>query len=131
MGGATLGHALAEDGKHVLFCEQGFAASNPSINRGQYAESLFGTSPRSESERRKILLLSGRCADEIEDISYRRRREFVPFIGAGTGGSTAIFGMALERFFPCDFFPKSNYPDAQDADLPKSWPITYEDLRPY
>jgi choline dehydrogenase-like flavoprotein len=39
--------------------------------------------------------------------------------------------MAMERFFPCDFRPKSNYPEIGESTLPESWPISYEELEPY
>jgi choline dehydrogenase-like flavoprotein len=131
MGGSVLGHALARAGKKVLFCEQGLAMGNSNINKGRYAETTFANGSLSKSQRRSILRHSARNSEAVEDISYPRPRHFVPFIGAGSGGSTALFGMALERLFPCDFFPKDNFRHALNANLPESWPITYEDLQPY
>jgi choline dehydrogenase-like flavoprotein len=57
--------------------------------------------------------------------------KFIPFIGSTTGGSTGLYGMALERFFPCDFSPRQNYPDAPANGLPQRWPVSYEELVPY
>ena len=131
MGGATLGYALARAGKRVLFCEQGIATCNEGVTKGGYAETVSYTTPLTKSERNKIWRLSGRCIEEIEDVSHSRRRRFTPFIGTATGGSSALYGMALERLFPSDFTPKINYQDDTTSTLPETWPITYEDLRPY
>jgi choline dehydrogenase-like flavoprotein len=131
MGGATLGYALAQNGKKVLFCEQGRSSAAPGAIRGSYAESEFERSEVAQPKHHDILLRSGRSAETIEDVSRPRHRQFIPFIGAGAGGSSALYGMALERFFPCDFAPKANFPDAADSNLPENWPITYHELEPY
>jgi choline dehydrogenase-like flavoprotein len=39
--------------------------------------------------------------------------------------------MALERFYSEDFTPRRNYPPEIGANLPETWPITYEELRPH
>jgi choline dehydrogenase-like flavoprotein len=131
MGGAPLGYALARAGKNVLFCEQGMATIAPSAIRGRYAESAFDRPEVAQLKHRSVLLRSGRSTEEIEDASRPRHRHFIPFIGAGCGGSSALYGMALERLFPCDFTPRVNYQDATESTLPESWPITYEQLEPY
>lgn len=132
MGGATLGYALAKAGKSVLFCERGRSLlSEEGVLRGQFAECFFPHPEVPRPKHRDILLRSGRYADEILDVSSPRPRRFIPFIGTGTGGSTALYGMALERFSPSDFTPKANYPNAIGSMLPETWPITYEDLSPY
>ena len=59
------------------------------------------------------------------------RRSFIPFVGAGAGGSSALFGTALERFFPGDFTPRQHHRHAGDSDLPEAWPISFDDLKPY
>lgn len=132
MGGATLGYALAKAGKRVLFCERGKShLDGKHALRGDYAENYFSRPEYSQWPQDEIMALAGRWNEEIEDISFKRKRTFKPFIGLGTGGSTALYGMALERFFPGDFAPKRYFPDAKDAALPATWPITYEDLLPY
>ena len=40
--------------------------------------------------RGELLLQAGRYADEIVDISAKRERRHIPFIGCGTGGSSAL-----------------------------------------
>ncbi len=39
--------------------------------------------------------------------------------------------MALERLYPEDFTPREKFSKVQAVDLVESWPITYEQLRPY
>lgn len=132
IGGATLGHALAKRGKRVLFCEKGKShLGTGDALRGDYAESYFERPAAPHPQHRDILARSGRYEREIEDRSLSRRRRFIPFIGSGSGGSSALYGMALERFFPADFSPRRNYPDAGGTSLPDAWPISYEILAPY
>lgn len=131
MGGATIGHALAQAGKRVLFCEKGRAAWHGGAMRGRYPETCFEHPSVPQTQHRGLLAEAGRDWDEIDDRSASRHRSYIPFIGAGTGGSSALYGMALERFFPEDFAPRSAHPDAHDADLPESWPIAYAELVPF
>ena len=132
MGGASIGYALAKAGKRVLFCERGMSHLNGKLAlRGDFAESFFPHPEVPQPKHREILARAGRSTDEIEDASVDHTRRFIPFTGQGTGGSTALYDMALERFFPSDFTPRRNYPQAGEATLPESWPITYEELRPY
>ena len=132
MGGATLGYALAKAGKSVLFCEKGRShLSNNLALRGNFAENFFPRPEVPQPKHSKILAMAGRWTDEIEDLSRTRAHRFIPFIGSGTGGSTALYGMTLERFFQADFIPRRNYPYANESTLPENWPITYEELLPY
>jgi choline dehydrogenase-like flavoprotein len=132
MGGATLGFALAKAGKSVLFCERGkslFAGGD--ALRGNFAETFFGAAEVPRPKHQATLFRSGRYPDEVADTSAPRVRRFIPFIGTGTGGSSALYGMALERLFPADFTPRRYHPDAADSTLPEEWPFRYEDLRPH
>lgn len=127
VGGATLGAALARAGRSVLFVEKGRAGfDRADALRGTYPELLV--LPHGSASGRDAVLLSraGRCYEEVVD----GHRRFVPFIGCGTGGSSALYGMALERFFPADFEPRQNFPAAASS-LPDAWPIRYADLAPY
>ncbi len=109
VGGASVGHALARAGWRVLFLEKGRAAFRHSDTlRGDYPElACPGDVPLADCLRR-----GGRLADTLRDGAHA----FTPLMGCGSGGSSALYGMAMERFFPDDF-----------AD----WPITYDDLAPY
>jgi choline dehydrogenase-like flavoprotein len=132
MGGATLGYALARAGWRVLFCEKG-RSTLPGADalRGEFAELGFARPEVPQPKHRAILLRAGRQAEEIRDLSGPKPRHFIPFLGAGTGGSSALYGMALERLIPADFLPRAHYRDAIDSSLPDSWPISYADLAPY
>jgi len=128
MGGATAGYALAQAGRSVLFLEKGrFAALHPDTLRGAYPEPLFpdGTAPA--ARHAPILARSGRFFEEIRNGAHR----FIPLIGCGTGGSSALYGMAMERFFPGDFEPRRHFPQARESSLPETWPIGYQDLEPW
>lgn len=132
MGGATLGHALAKAGRRVLFCEKGSSClDKASAKLGNYAEtfSMHHGVPRPSD--RATLEAAGRWWDDIHDTSTAKTRSFVPFIGAGAGGSSALYGAALERFFPSDFAPANNFTGGHGAELAKCWPIAFEDLLPY
>jgi choline dehydrogenase-like flavoprotein len=132
MGGATLGYALARAGRSVLFCEKGRShlADGPAL-RGDFAEGFFPHPAHPGPEHREILTRAGRYPESIADASGARVRRFIPFVGSGTGGSTALYGMALERFFPADFTPRRHHPGATDATLPEAWPIGYDEMAPY
>jgi choline dehydrogenase-like flavoprotein len=131
MGGATLGHALAARGWSVLFCEKGRArtATQPRLS-DTYPEAAALHMGR-KADRSELLLDAGRWSEPLIDITRHRARAFVPFIGCGTGGSSALFGMALERFFRSDFTPRRHHPNAPDSTLPEAWPIGYDTLAPY
>ncbi len=131
MGGATIGYALARAGIRVLFCERGRVPREPEALRGQYPEACFSPPSAPGPEHQALLARAGRDWNVIEDKSHRRPKSLIPFIGAGAGGSSALYGMALERFFPADFEPRSAHPGAEEADLPESWPIRYADLAPF
>lgn len=126
IGGATIGFALAQAGKRVLFCEKGLLPwRDPEAVSGVYPPSA----PNFAS--RHLLAHAGRCWDAVEDRSRATARDFVPFIGYGAGGSSALYGMVMERFFPEDFEPGRRHPHAHGSSLPEAWPISYEDLRPH
>jgi len=132
MGGATLGHALAQAGQSVLFLEKGRSHINGDVAlTDDYAESFFPKLKDPQSEEITTLAAAGRYTEELEDVSGPQPRSFIPFIGSGTGGSTALYGMALERFFASDFSPRQYYPEAKKSSVPASWPVKYDDLLPF
>jgi choline dehydrogenase-like flavoprotein len=128
MGGATLGHALARAGRRVLFVDKGTA--RPDLV-GRYAEDDFPRPRAPQPSHRPILMRGGRYADQVTDSSTARTQRFVPFIGAGAGGSSALYGMALERFFPSDFAAAGQYQAPAGADLALRWPVSYAEMAPY
>jgi choline dehydrogenase-like flavoprotein len=116
VGGSTLGFALARAGQRVLFCEKGSARYTPDAILGAYPELQFPEAVVPGARHRHILARAGRCYDLMEDRSARRPRRFIPYIGCGPGGSSSLYGMAMERFFAADF---------------KHWPVSYSALEPY
>ncbi|HEY0587456.1 MAG TPA: GMC family oxidoreductase [Pseudoduganella sp.] len=131
MGGAPLGYALAKAGQRVLFVERGKSHLQPGALTNSYAEAHFPTPAAPGPQHRATLQRAGRYSDTIRTNAGPRTQHFVPFIGSGTGGSSALYGMVLERFFPADFAPRAQHPQAADADLPEAWPIGYDQLLPH
>lgn len=132
IGGATLGHRLARAGKRVLFCELGDPTAHGETLRGEYPELAAGRRGAVlDASDAAALLRAGRCADTLVDESATRPRSFVPFIGCGPGGSSALYGMAMERFMPADFQPGRYHRHARDAAIVAQWPVSYDELAPY
>lgn len=132
IGGATLGYALAKAGKSVLFCEQGYSCTSASHSlTGDYAEQFFPVAKVADTDNKAILAQSGRYTDVITDASLPKIKRYIPFIGAGTGGSSALYGAAMERFLPEDFEPKQWHPGAADSLIPEKWPISYAEMQPF
>ncbi len=133
MGGGTVGYQLARQGASVLFIEKGRSHLDPTqALTGQFAETHFEDREAPSAHHADILATAGRYSETITDCSLPDSpRPFIPFIGAGTGGSSALYGMALERFFPEDFEPAANFPDVGDSSVPARWPVSYNELAPY
>lgn len=132
MGGSTLGYALARAGWRVLFCEQGRCSAPPGgFLEGRYAETFLPGARVPTVSDHETLRRAGRSVMTITDDLEMSQRDFIPFIGAGPGGSSALYGMAMERFFPEDFQPSRNHPADCGADWQEDWPIAYEELEPF
>ncbi|WP_131805754.1 NAD(P)-binding protein, partial [Mycolicibacterium celeriflavum] len=133
MGGGTLGYSLARSGRRVLFVEKGRSTlpGVPGVIRSAMPELAEPLAGRSAETYYDALARAGRSTDEIEDISGRFARRFVPFVGSGTGGSSAIYGMVCERFFQRDFTPRQNFRDVGASTVPDAWPVTYDEMRPW
>ena len=133
MGGGMLGYRLARAGRRVLFVEKGRSTlpGVPGTIRAAMPELAEPLSARSAAAYYDALARAGRTTDEIEDISGRFPKRFVPFIGSGTGGSSALYGMVCERFFVRDFTPRQNFRDPADSTVPEAWPISYDQMRPW
>ncbi|MCV7347634.1 GMC oxidoreductase [Mycolicibacterium rhodesiae] len=133
MGGGMLGQRLARAGRRLLFVEKGRSTLPGTADtiRSAMPEIAEPHLSRSKTTYYDALARSGRSTDEITDISGRRPRTFVPFIGAGPGGSSALYGMVCERFFADDFTPRQFFTNPGESTVPESWPITYEQLAPW
>lgn len=130
MGGSVLGLMLAQAGWRILFIERGRQHFDGEEIAGRYAETSFRPSDYPQEKHADVLSRAGRYPEALVIEKERRSHLYVPFIGSGTGGSTALYGMALERFFPADFTPARKHP-AAEIPVPEAWPFTYEDLQPY
>jgi choline dehydrogenase-like flavoprotein len=132
MGGGTLGYCLARAGRRVLFVEKGRSFLDPQAPayRGITAEEVNNFSSLPDAKRDEVLSLAGRSIDQIEDHSAARARHYRADVGCGTGGSSALYGMVLERLYPADFEPAEHHQVAQST-LPDRWPISYRELEPY
>ncbi len=133
MGGGMLGYQLARSGRKVLFVEKGRSTlpGTPGTIRAAVPELAEPRAYRSAETYYDALARAGRCTDEIEDISGRFPKRFVPFIGSGTGGSSALYGMVCERFFAGDFTPRQNFRDPGDSTVPDAWPVSYDEMAPW
>lgn len=122
-GGATAGFALAQRGKSVLFLERGKSLDqDPAVTRGQ----PYGWDGGTESA-----LNHGWWPEPlIRQYGPHQVSGHQP-IGAGTGGSTSVFGMVMDRLRPDDFTPRQFHPAASDSSLPAAWPIGYDELAPF
>ena len=133
MGGGTLGYALARAGRRVLFVEKGRSTlpGVPGTIRAAMPELAEPQTSRSAETYFDALARGGRSTDEVEDISGRSAKRFVPFIGSGTGGSSALYGMVCERFFARDFTPRQNFADPGESTVPEAWPVSYDEMAPW
>lgn len=101
IGGSTLGLKLAGAGFHVLFLEKGKNTKLSNEFKGLFAEEISG------KNQTKILEEAGRSSQVFYD---QRGNSICPFLGSGTGGSSAIYGATLQRFKESDF---------------ENWPLDY------
>ncbi|WP_375489233.1 GMC oxidoreductase [uncultured Mycobacterium sp.] len=133
MGGGMLGYSLARSGRRVLFVEKGRSTlpGVPGTIRASMPEAEESMAGRSAEAYYDALARAGRSTDEVEDISGRFSRRFVPLVGSGTGGSSAIYGTVCERFFVRDFTPRQNFRHPGKSTVPDAWPVTYDQMRPW
>lgn len=134
MGGSTLGWSLARAGRRVLFLERGkntLPGTPDTIRDGQPELGFKPADLADPAAMDRALRRAGRCVEPILDATSAKTIRFTPFIGNGTGGSSALYGMVCERLFPNDFTPRSQHPAAAEATLPEAWPIRYGELLPW
>jgi choline dehydrogenase-like flavoprotein len=118
LGGATLGYDLARRGYSVLFMERGLVQA---IDR----------TPESTHGIEKPAVHDGWWPADLIHHDGSAVQSFRHPLGCGTGGSSAMFGMVMERFRPEDFEPRQYFPGAEHSTVPEAWPISYKDLEPF
>ena len=105
-GGAAAGFAIARQGRSVLFLERGKPLDqDDTVVRG---------APFSWNGDADAALRHGWWPDPLfrnEDGAETPSR--LP-LGCGTGGSTALYGMVMDRLRREDFTPRRFFPDAPD-----------------
>lgn len=127
MGGSVLGWSLARHNLGVLFLE-----------RGRPVSPFSGTSKQRRLRRwlwpkntiAADLAALGRWNRPITASRDGRNVEFYAAMGNGPGGSSAIYGAALERLRREDF-AAANHEELRPKPLPNGWPINYDDFIPY
>ena len=55
----------------------------------------------------------------------------MPFIGSGTGPSSALYGMVCEQFFARDCTPRQNFLDPGESACADAWMVSYDEMRPW
>lgn len=125
MGGSVTGYELARLGRRVLFIEKGMQRHDLQFRNAPANASATGNA---EEEAR---LLAGHWPTRFLGNTSVGVLDIPAPIGCGSGGSTAMYAAALERFAPSDFEPRRNFPAARESTLPERWPVSYRELSPY
>ena len=134
MGGATAGYELARQGHRVLFLEKGpfLHADYPAAPSGLHTRIVgFGEGPGDGERTISDSLAEGlwphraRASTNLGALNFR-----VP-VGCVSGGSSAFYAAALERFSPIDFRPRAQFPSIVETTLPEEWPISYQEFEPW
>jgi len=127
MGGCTIGWALAKHNLSVLFLERGHPARLFTWQRNRSGIRRFF---RSEKITDADLEARGSWPKRI---AFERRGKRVVAqlaLGTGPGGSTVIYGAALERLRRADF-ARTDHSLAGDQPMPDEWPVEYDTFVKY
>jgi len=114
MGGGTVGLSLARQGLKVLFLEKG--PDEPA------KEHALTEGPSDPQGRLQVGRWPGRISMSVDgrpDTSFAR-------MGCSVGGTSRVYGAALERYEPWDFESVPGLPHPTGG-----WPLTYADMAPY
>lgn len=129
MGGATLGYHTAKNHKKVLFLEKGkYYPENHGTLYNNFAETFLSSGTSAEFQG--VYADAGRWHEPFFCAESKKEMDFIPFIGSGAGGSSALYGGAMERFFAEDFYPAQYHGDPEST-LPDQWPVTYGEMAGY
>jgi choline dehydrogenase-like flavoprotein len=126
MGGSTLGFSLAQAGFKVLFVERG---NHPTrFPRSMQEGRLRRLISREPPEARLRAL--GRWSKKVTILNNGKGFDFFAPMGAGPGGSSAIYGGGLERMRRVDFAASNVGVELGDAaPLSDGWPLDFDEFR--
>lgn len=135
IGGSTVGYALAKNGHKVLFVEKGpffhgRCCRFSDLHHTLVATALTGAGdacPPPEMPTTEDQVYPGFATLR----SGGRELRFQLPLGHGSGGSSRIYGGALERFWPVDFSPDMGQVASDQKTAAPSWPIPYEEFTKY
>lgn len=133
IGGATLGYGLAGLNKKILYLEKGLSESNQNLPliKGQFPEDQLSSFEKLTTQDLEILKRAGRFTQTVTDTSHSHNPQtFVPLLGEGAGGSSQLYGAAMERFFPEDFQATKFFGNLKDSST-VDWPLGYSDYTKY
>ena len=115
IGGGTVGRALADAGKSVLFLEKGPAGYRTEQNG--LSEAVFLPEAR---------LTRGLWPEPLHARLNGRDAAFFAPLGAGVGGSSAFYAATLERPERHDLEPTAEAPHPTGG-----WPVGYDQMLPW
>lgn len=123
-GGATAGFNLARLGRSVLFVERGkLVHHDPTVVRG--------VSFSWKGDPQAALNHGWWPSPIFRELAGGLSAPAGLPLGAGAGGSTALFNAVMDRFRPQDFTPRRYFPNMPDASVPEAWPVSYEEMVPF
>jgi choline dehydrogenase-like flavoprotein len=115
MGGATLGRAMAEQGRSVLFLEKG---------RRGFRSERQGLSPDVADPLARMV--RGFWPDRLEATVNGQRSDFFAPLGCGVGGSSVFYAGTLERPEPHDLDDAPGMPHPVGG-----WPCRWQEMVPW
>lgn len=115
IGGGTIGRALAEGGRRVLFLEKGRA--------GHRAEQTALDNTIADPVAREI---RGFWPEPVAARIDGTDRRFQAALGSGVGGSSVFYAATLERPEPHDLDDSAGMPHPTGG-----WPVTHAQMRPW
>jgi choline dehydrogenase-like flavoprotein len=115
MGGGSAAYALAKKGHGVLLIEKGLA---------RFEGACEGVEVEQEDPEER--LANGKWPQRLSAHVDGALSDIWAPLGCGLGGSSLLYGAALQRLRPEDMAPRS----APEGD-PIEWPFRYSDLEPY
>lgn len=114
MGGGTAAYQLTRYGINVLLIEKGLSSF----------KQFHGV--QIQQERPQERLESGKWSTKLSSTINGNDADFWAPLGCGIGGSSLLYGAALQRLQPEDF-NQQQLPNGQHT----QWPFSYKDLEPY